>query len=63
VGTGGVLDRQIVQRELLLDLGQHLLVGLVQIDPDESAGLLEHLADVRDRDLADPAGRPRTQRC
>src|SRR4029434_3621628 len=32
------------------DLG----IGIVQADPDEPARLLEDLADVRDRDLAEP---------
>src|SRR4030095_6509795 len=53
VGASGVLDREVVERELLLDLGEHLFVGLVEADPDEPTGLLEHLADVGDRDLAD----------
>src|SRR4030095_15832721 len=54
VRAGGVLDREVVERELLLDLGEQLRVRLVEPDPDEPVRLLEDLADVLDRDLADP---------
>ena len=52
VGTRGVLDREVVERELPLHFRQDLGIGLVQADPDEAAGLLEDLADIGDRDLA-----------
>ena len=50
VGAVRVLDRQVVEAELLLDLAQQLLARLVQPDPDEPVGLLEDLADLLDLD-------------
>jgi hypothetical protein len=51
--AGGVLDREVVKRELLLDLPEHLVVRLVEAHPHESTRLLENLADVGDRHLTD----------
>jgi hypothetical protein len=47
----GVLDRQVVETELVLDLMEELVGGIVQADPYEDAGLLESFADVRDGDV------------
>jgi len=41
-----------VQPELLLDLAEQRGVGLVQADPDEAVGVLDHdVADLIDRDV------------
>ena len=51
-----VLDREVVQSELLLHLAKQRLVGLVEPDPHEASGLgtLEDVADVVERHFADP---------
>ena len=53
VGAMRVLDGQIVEPELRLDLPQELFVRLVQTNPDEAVGLLQNLAGLLERDLAD----------
>lgn len=49
VAVARVLDRQVVQAELLLHLGQLVGRRVLQRHPDETAGALEELADVVDR--------------
>jgi hypothetical protein len=44
-----------VEPKLALHLAQQILVGLVEADPDESFGLLQDLARLLERDLADAA--------
>ena len=56
-----VLDREVVQAELLLQLLEQRLVGLVQSDPDEGVRLLEDVADLVERDFA-AAARPGRRR-
>ena len=52
VGDQRILDGQVVQPELLLDLAEQRGVGLVQADPDEAVGVLDHdVADLIDRDV------------
>jgi len=53
VGAMRVLDGQIVEPELRLYLPQELFVRLVQTNPDEAVGLLQNLAGLLERDLAD----------
>ncbi len=50
-----ILDREIVEAELVLHLAQQLLARLVQADPDEVAGIApaEDLADVGQVHVAD----------
>jgi hypothetical protein len=45
-----VLDREIVQAELLLQLHQQLLARLVQPDPEERVRLLQHVRDLLELD-------------
>jgi hypothetical protein len=52
----GVLHGEIVQVELLLDLAQQLLAGLVEPDPDEVVVLAGRAAGIFERDLDAPAG-------
>src|SRR2546425_3923670 len=54
VGGEGVLDREVVESDLLLDPPQEPRVGLVQPDPDEPVGLLQRLTDIGDENVADP---------
>ena len=51
----GVLDRHLVQVELLLHAAQKLRGGLVEADPDDVAGTLRPFAGILDRDVADAA--------
>ena len=53
VAVAGVLDRELVQAELLLHLRQLLGRGVLERDPDEAAGLADVLADVVDRHVAE----------
>jgi len=55
MGQMGVLDRQVVERELLLDLPEELFIRLVQADPDEAFLMLEGVLDVLDVDVDRPA--------
>ena len=47
----GVFDGEVVQAELLLDLSQHVLVGLIEADPDALV-----VAGQRRPDLVDASG-------
>jgi hypothetical protein len=47
----GVLDRQVVELELLLHVAEELLFRLVQADPDEPLLLSEGVLDVPDVDV------------
>ena len=49
----GVLDRHLMQVELLLHAAEELGGGLVEADPDDMAGLLRPLAGLLDRNVAD----------
>src|SRR5688572_10465604 len=49
----GVFDRQIVQAELLLDLPQHVLFGLVEAEPDELIGTRECRPNLIDGQIGD----------
>ncbi len=51
--VAGIVDRQLVQSELLLHRGQLGVVRLVQRDPHEAARPLEMLADVLAVDVGD----------
>ena len=51
MGAVSVLDREVVEAELLLDPAEQLLARLVEPDPDEAIGLLEGLADLLDVDV------------
>ena len=48
----GVFDRQLVETEFLLHLGQELVRRLVEAHPDEGLGILDDLADVVEGNLA-----------
>jgi hypothetical protein len=53
-----VFNGQIVEAELFLNLPQERLVRLVEANPHERVGALEHIADIVEGDLADlpPSG-------
>ena len=53
VGLVGVLDRQLMELELALQLGQQFLAGLVQADPDHPPGLDLHVLRVVDIQIPD----------
>ena len=55
MGPVGVLDRQVVKAERLLDLLQQRFVRLVEADPDEPAGVLQDVAHRVEGDVGDPA--------
>src|SRR4029453_14997606 len=52
MGCEGILDGQVVEAELLLHFPQKRLVGFVQPDPDKGSRLLENLADIVERHVA-----------
>jgi hypothetical protein len=52
VGVARVLDRQLVQAELVPDLVEGGVLGLVQPDPHELSRDLQDLADVVEGDVA-----------
>ena len=54
VGAERVLDGQRVQGELVAQRRELLRRGLVEVDPDEGAGLLARLAGVVERQVAAP---------
>ena len=54
VRAPGVFHGEIVQTELLLHLAHEPLVGLVQSEPDEGAGLNHEVADLLHGNVADP---------
>ena len=53
MGARGVLDGELVEAELVLDLGEQLLARLVEPDPGEVPRDLETLADVVERHVRD----------
>ena len=60
VGRQRVLDREIVEPELLLHLAKQRLVGLEEANPHERVGAFDDVADVVERHVADaPAVRIR----
>jgi hypothetical protein len=55
MGVVGVLDREIVQLELLLHAAEHRHVGLVQADPDHMVGLAAPARGFVDGDVGHPS--------
>jgi hypothetical protein len=47
-----ILDREVVEAELLLHLPQRRFVGLVEADPHEGLALRENLAGIFERNVA-----------
>ncbi len=51
MGVVGVLDREVVQAELLLHGAKDVFLRLVESEPDELVGLLERAANLPDADV------------
>jgi len=53
MGGNGILQRQFVQAEFLAQPGDRLAVGCFHLDPDETIGMRNMLADVVEFDRLD----------
>jgi hypothetical protein len=53
MGRNGILQREFVQAEFLAQLGDSLAVGCFHLDPDETIGMDNMLADVVEFDRLD----------
>jgi hypothetical protein len=55
MGAVRILNRQLMEIEPVLHLGQHLLIRLMQPDPDKGAFARRVFAELVDIEIGDPA--------